>query len=285
MLLKNILAEYRFRKGRRYRDVDLLKLASRSSRPTNRAAIELAKLGVPDQICNSLLMNLDALRTYADRNISDETTSILQLAIKYLHDSRGQFFQDVAALYFSKGKRDGFFVEVGTGDGERLSNTFMLEKNFGWRGLMFEPNRDFSNSIKKCRTAILDCRAAFSSDGNILNFTENEDAGELSALTKFSENGGQPKGQQYEVQCITLNTAFKEHAVPTTIDFMSIDTEGAEFEVLTGLDLTKYDVRFLVVEHNGNMQKMQQIAGHLDNYGYTEVCSEISCIDGWFLRR
>lgn len=286
MLLKRIAAEYQFRKGRRTKDIALLQLASSNSHNTNRAAMELAKLGVPDQVCGSLLMNLDTLRTYSDRaSVSGDTVEVLQLAIQHLQDSRGQFFQDVAALYFTGGKRNGFFVEVGTGDGERLSNTFMLERKFGWRGLLFEPNRQFYSDVRQCRSAIVDCRAAYSSDGETLTFLESAIAGELSTLSQFADTDNSQRGKQYEVECVTLNTAFFQNNVPNEIDFLSIDTEGSEMNVLSGLDLNKYDIKFIVVEHNGDLAKKNIIVNHLTDFGYSEVCKEVSCIDAWMVKR
>lgn len=286
MLLKKLAAEYQFRKGRRDKDIALLQLASSKSQNTNRAAVELAKLGVPDQVCGSLLMNLDTLRTYSDRaSLSDDTVEVLQCAIQHLQNSRGKFFQDVAALFFSGKKRNGFFVEVGTGDGERLSNTFMLERSYGWKGVLFEPNRQFGDSIRKCRSAILDCRAAFSCDNKTLNFIENSSAGELSTLSQYAEDEQVSPQSQYAVDCVTLNTAFEQHRVPSSIDFLSIDTEGSEIDVLSGLDLERYDVKFMVIEHNGDVSKKEKIIKHLASFGYMEVCREVSCIDAWMVKR
>lgn len=285
MLLKKLAAEYQFRKGRRNKDIGMLQLASSNSRSSNRAAVELAKLGVPDQVCGSLLMNLDTLRTYSDRlSVSEDTVEVLQLSIQHLQHSRGQFFQDVAALYFSGLKRNGYFVEVGTGDGERLSNTFMLEKSYGWTGVLFEPNRQFSEEIRNCRSATLDCRAAYSKDNESLTFVENPSAGELSTLSQYAESESGTAGKTYTVDCITLNSAFQQHNVPTQIDFLSIDTEGSEIDVLSGLDLGKYDIKFMVVEHNGDLKKKREIVSHLLSYGYREVCKEVSCIDAWMVK-
>lgn len=286
MLLKKLAAEYQFRKGRRDKDITLLKLASSNSVNANRAAVELAKLGVPDQVCGSLLMNLDTLRTYNDRStVSDDTMEVLQWAIRHLQHSRGQFFQDVAALYFSGGKKNGLFVEVGTGDGERLSNTFMLERHHGWTGVLFEPNRQFSNEIRKCRSSVLDCRAAYSCDNKTLKFVENSSAGELSTLSQYAGSENAFLGNQYEVDCVTLNTAFQQHHLPAEIDFLSVDTEGSEMDVLSGLDLNKYDIKFMVVEHNGDCVKKQEIVSFLTAFGYSEVCKEVSCIDAWMVKR
>jgi FkbM family methyltransferase len=285
VLLKRIAAEYQFRRGRREKDVAMLQLAARNAARTNRAAIELAKLGVPDQICGSLLNSLDTLRTYADQSpMSEDTVEVLQLALEHLKESRGQFFQDVAALHFSGRKRNGFFVEVGTGDGQRLSNSYMLEKCYGWQGLLFEPNRQFHQSISQCRTATLDRRAAYSQDGQQLTFVENALAGELSSLSNYAESDSRQRGHEYVVDCVTLNTAFSCHQVPKQIDFLSLDTEGSELDVLAGLDLDEYNVQFLVIEHNGDLNKKRSIDAHLSKYGYREVCPEVSCIDSWMVR-
>ena len=47
----------------------------------------------------------------------------------------GQLKQDLECLEYFKNKKDGFFVDIGAGNGKDLSNTYLLEKNFGWKGM------------------------------------------------------------------------------------------------------------------------------------------------------
>lgn len=285
-MFKKILAEFNFRSGRRQHDSAKLALAARQDRYNIRAAIELSRMGQPDAICQSLMLTLAGLRDFAITNeMADNAKDFMELALQQLEQSRGQCFQDIAALYFSGKKQNGFFVEVGTGNGEQLSNTFMLEKSFGWTGILFEPDRRFHESIKTLRMANLDDRPVYSCDDKVMEFLEVSNAGELSTLSEFRRADGRfRKGSRHEVRTTTLNSAFKLHNAPCDIDYISIDTEGSELEVLQGLDLHHYHVRFLTIEHNFEENKKEAIQAYLAPFGYRTVLEEFSHMDIWLVR-
>ena len=56
-----------------------------------------------------------------------------------IKNTKSQINQDIFVLYTLNWKRNGFFVEFGATDGMDLSNTYLLEKDFGWRGILSEP--------------------------------------------------------------------------------------------------------------------------------------------------
>ena len=66
--------------------------------------------------------------------------------------SHAQFFQDLWVVYESKGLKDGFFVEFGAMDGVSLSNSYYLEKTFGWRGILAEPLPSWHAELQLPRT-------------------------------------------------------------------------------------------------------------------------------------
>jgi FkbM family methyltransferase len=284
-MFKKIMAEINFRRGRRQQDTAKLALAATQDRYNIRSAMELSKMGSPDAICQSILLTFAGLRDFAINNPLDSAArDFMQLALQELEHSRGQCFQDIAALYFSKKKRSGFFVEVGTGNGELLSNTFMLEKRFGWQGILFEPDRRFHESIGKLRTAKLDERPVYSCDDKVLQFLEVSRAGELSTLSEFRREDGRFRfGSMREVKTTSLNTAFSLHNAPREIDYISIDTEGSELEVLQGLDFNKYKVGFLTIEHNFVAGKKEAFAEFLAPFGFKPVLTEFSNQDIWLV--
>ena len=285
-MFKKIAAEINFRRGRRLGDVSYLKLAARQDFYNSRAANELARLGVPDQILLSLMLSMSGVRDAAQTaDISDDVWRILQLAIQYIKECKGQYFQDIAGLHFSGKKTGGVFVEVGTGNGTHLSNTYLMEKHFAWKGILFEPDRRFHPSIQANRSAILDTRAAFSEDGLKLTFVEAAEGGELSSLQGFHFGGKKREGTAYEAKTVTLTTALDEQQFPKEIDFMSIDTEGSELEVLRGLDLNRYNVKFLTIEHNLDSVKKEKILSYLQPFGYRQACAELSHIDIWLVKQ
>lgn len=286
LMFKKILAEFNFRSGRRQHDSAKLALAARQDRYNIRAAMELSRMGQPDAICQSLMLTLAGLRDFAIKNeMANTAKDFMELALQQLEHSRGQCFQDIAALYFSRKKQNGFFVEVGTGNGEQLSNSFMLEKSFGWKGILFEPDRRFHDSISGLRTSILDRRPVYCRDDEAMEFLEVSSSGELSTLNKFRRADGRFRtGSRHEVKTTTLNSAFKLHNAPRDIDYISIDTEGSELEVLQGLDFNQYHIGFLTIEHNFEMEKRCAVAEYLAPFGFRPVLEEFSYQDIWLVR-
>lgn len=213
-----------------------------------------------------------------------QAAQVKRLAAK----AEGQLLQDVVALLITGERSDGYFVEVGVGEGRRISNTYMLERDLGWTGLLVEPNRSSHGTIAANRTAILCPEAAFREDGQILTFDEHED-GEYSRLSDHTEakaEGG--VSQSYTVETITLNTLFERHNAPTEIDFVSIDTEGSEVAVLEGLDPQRWQVKVFAIEHNFEAEKLAAIKDWMRNAGYRRAFAdhfEYDCIyvqaDAW----
>ena len=62
----------------------------------------------------------------------------------------GQAFQDLFAYQITK-KRDGTFLEIGSNEPIYCNNTFLLENEFNWKGIMVEYNSMFYDSYKRLR--------------------------------------------------------------------------------------------------------------------------------------
>ena len=121
---------------------------------------------------------------------------------------KSQLLQDVFVLLKLDFKKKGFFVEFGVGDGLNLSNTYMLEKEFKWKGIISEPARKFHKKIEVNRkNIILDKRAVFRVSGQKLLFNETEN-GEFSTLNQFSNSDlnahERKKGNKYYVETVSL---------------------------------------------------------------------------------
>lgn len=71
-----------------------------------------------------------------------------------------------------------------------------------------------------------------------------------------------------KVETRTLNSMLKAADAPFQIDYLSLDTEGSELEVLQGVDLEKYRFGFITVEHNWVEPKRTQIKQLLESNGY-----------------
>jgi class 3 adenylate cyclase len=90
-------------------------------------------------------------------------------------------------------------------------------------------------------------------------------------------------GKRYEVGTVSLTELLDEHRAPRRIDFLSIDTEGSELEILQGFDFTRYDVRIIVVEHNHTARR-EAIHGLLTGNGFRRKFETCSKQDDWYVR-
>lgn len=204
--------------------------------------------------------------------------------IDMLPHAQGQLLQDMFALLASRGRREGTFVEVGVGNGRDISNTYLLEKELAWNGILVEPNQSSHGSIREFRKAKLETRAAASKSGLKLEFEEVTDDGELSRLSGAQgRTVDESMIKRYEVETVTLNEIFREAGMPSHIDFMSLDTEGSELDILAGLDLDHYVFSALAIEHNFNQEKLNSLRQLLLPRGYRQVFENITSFDAWFV--
>lgn len=195
-------------------------------------------------------------------------------------NSKAQLDQDLAALAVSGMKRNGYFVEFGATDGETLSNTYLLEKQFGWTGILAEPGLEWQSKLQANRNVTISDKAVWSESGKTFEFLENS---ELSTLLEF-KNSDQHirKGRTYEVSTTSLNDLLDSNNAPSYIDFLSVDTEGSELEVLSAFDFSRYKFGFICVEHNYTTAR-QKILQLMESSGYRRVLEDVSEWDDWFV--
>ena len=127
----------------------------------------------------------EILRFRKDLNLLFDT--ILEGKGRSALESKSQLKQDIFVLLETNFKTDGFFVEFGATDGINLSNTFLLEKEFHWDGILAEPNTQWHKDLKNNRSAKIETNCVWSKSGETLNFMELEDK-EFSTIEEFSDN-------------------------------------------------------------------------------------------------
>ena len=172
---------------------------------------------------------------------------------------------------------NGTYIEIGANDGLSQSNTWWLERDRGWSGLLIEPalnrflelvrNRGSKNSFA--------CTACMSPDyvGDHINliYADLMSTSEVPDLVKL-EPESHTSGLQdesisrvrFSAPVTTLSALIDTFGLPNTIDFLSVDVEGAELHVLGGLDLTRHHVRHLLVE----TRDQDSVAQWLEHFGY-----------------
>jgi FkbM family methyltransferase len=158
----------------------------------------------------------------------------------------------------------GFFLELGGLDGLRYSNTALLEKKAGWRGILIEPNPTEFHKMVQNRPNSININAAIcSTQGTVHYISSKSGAGgavggiwEFMAPTFRSQwYPGMTQESMYkeamEISCAPLNTLLTRFGL-RHIDFWSLDVEGGELEVLETMDFSQVSVGVIVVEQDGH---------------------------------
>lgn len=184
------------------------------------------------------------------------------LLLSTLHAGyRGQVGQDkyLNENYFHN-KKNGVFIDIGAYDGITHSNTYFFEKDLGWCGICFEPK----SSVFAQLTAVRDClciNACVGETDGTLDFIEVSGAPEmLSGPAKsydprhferlkreVARDGGSITIKK--VPCVPLNKILDQYAI-SVVDFLSLDTEGSELEILRSIDFNKVYIYAIAVENN-----------------------------------
>ncbi|HWP26705.1 MAG TPA: FkbM family methyltransferase [Xanthobacteraceae bacterium] len=157
------------------------------------------------------------------------------------HDQEPQLVRE-----FFGGARNGYFVEVGANDPHALSQTWHLEQ-LGWTGVLVEPQPDLAARLVRARTASVFAVACTSPEhaGRTMPFYL---AGPHSALDRDRMTHGAQPARVIEVPTRTLDSILQEAGAPSPIDFLSIDVEGHELEVLRGFSFARWRPRLIVIE-------------------------------------
>ena len=179
--------------------------------------------------------------------------------------------QDAWVAKLLEYKRDGYFLEIGAWDGIATSNTYFFETELGWKGICVEAKAEPFGLLQKNRSSI-NVNAAISDYDGTCHFGEFR-----------IERSGVP------TVCMTLDTLLERHHAPAAIDYLSLDIEGSEYQALLGLDLGKWDISVMTIEHNvyfAGPANKDRIFDLLSNNGYVRVIDDAKCLDDtdarWF---
>lgn len=157
-------------------------------------------------------------------------------------------------------KKDGVFVDIGAYDGRTLSNTLFFEKELGWRGICVEPNPIPYEKLVKERSCICVNGCVTDTSGE-MPFMKVSSAPEMLSglVSKYdSRHLDRIKSEAaidgatteiIQVKCYVLNDLLKENKIDH-IDYLSIDTEGGEYDILKSIDFDKVDIDIIDVENN-----------------------------------
>ena len=252
------------------------------------ATAYLAYLAGKSAVLRRMLFNsirLNRLETERFRNLAEYR--FLSYVFLNRNESKSQILQDLWVCYELNEKREGFFVELGATNGLVNSNTWLLENKLQWKGILAEPNPFWHSLLTVNCNSTVDHRCVHSVSGEMVSFLATEDSDpELSSIAAFA-NGDhfaevRASVTPIQVKTVSLNDLLLEHNAPADIDYLSIDTEGSEYEILSHFDFGRYRVNLISVEQNRNTEA--KIESLLRRHGFRRVFKEFSQWDGWYIQ-
>lgn len=185
---------------------------------------------------------------------------------------------DIKILPYLQDIKNGFFIEAGALDGLFMSNTKLLE-DLGWDGILVEPSKKAADSCSKNRKVLVERCALVSKqyvgDTVMGDFVLDGEygIGAWSSINRYAY------GQQAEglfnafitkVPARTLESILIERDIKK-VDFLSLDVEGYELEVLKGIDLNYFEVTYILVEVNLRDYTLEEMDAYLGLFGYKNL--------------
>ena len=180
-----------------------------------------------------------------------------------------------------KGHTSGFYVDVGAHDGVSINNTLYFEKTHQWTGINIEPIKKVFDNLMINRPTNINLNCAVCNNDGETEFICNTGYTEMISGIKdtfddrhfqrlYSENA--EMGSTTEVIRVNtkrLETIFDEHRV-SHVNYLSIDVEGAEFEVIKSINFSKVFIDVIGFENNYEDVSVPIVA-YLENQGYKVI--------------
>ena len=206
-------------------------------------------------------------------------------------DNKDEFIFDMF------GKTKSYFVDVGASDGIYGSNTYSLEKR-GWEGLCVEAHPDLVTELGKNRSCKIEPSLVGKEKENVVFALQLEEChakgfvvGNTYGGFSHSWRGGSrivenrkektfiSKGEMIEMQTTPLTEILDKHNSPTYIELLDIDTEGNDYNVLEGINWNKYRFASILIEGEGDEDKIKQKLEALDYVMVQKFAQEHLYID------
>lgn len=209
-----------------------------------------------------------------------------QQLLEYISESKSQIRQDLFVLSRLNFKQQGCFVEFGATNGYDLSNAYLMGKEFNWSAILAEPALIWHKELKKNQRCNIETDCVWKDSASNLTFNQVAVA-ELSTINSYSNTDGRREarrdGRTYSVKTISLNDLLSKYNAPRHIDYLSIDTEGSEYEILSHFDFSKHTFQIISCEHNYTPMR-ENLYELLTNHGYQRVFETLSLFDDWYVK-
>lgn len=197
------------------------------------------------------------------------------------HSQHGEDFFIWQRLEF---KPEGTYIEIGAYDGVSLSNSLFFEQ-IGWKGMLVEAHPDLVDACRKSRPDASVVHAALGEkDGGKVTFSMVRGSVGLDTLSFVSTNdrhrrrieANHGRIEIVDVPARNLESLLAESGI-REVDWISVDVEGAELDVLKGAGLNRFRPKIILVEDNSGGVDTS-VTDYLDQFGY-QLEQTIGCND------
>lgn len=182
--------------------------------------------------------------------------------------SYSQEGEDIILMRIFNGQSNGFYVDVGAHHPMRFSNTYKFYK-LGWQGINIEPNPDTFNLLKRYRAKDINLNCGVAKEKSRLEYYMFDEPAlntfdrEVSR-SRISNNSKQIKTMHIDV--LSLADILNNYIPPNQrIDFLTVDVEGMDLDVLKSNDWKKYRPNWVLVEQL-NLEDIENLDFELHRY-------------------
>ncbi len=155
----------------------------------------------------------------------------------------GEFAEDVFINRLFKDNFDGTYVDVGCYHPFKGSLTARLYKK-NWNGINIDISKTSIDLFKMVRKRDINLNVAISDFDGETSYFENSLINQQNSLIKKDD-----KQNEVKIECLTLNTVLKKNNFEN-FDYLNIDVEGSELNVIKGINLKKYRPILITIENN-----------------------------------
>jgi len=207
-------------------------------------------------------------------------------------DSQDQFLEE----NIFHGFKNGIFVDVGAHDGVSYNNTFYFEQANGWNGINIEANPDIYSLLVKNRPSCINLSCAVANTEGTAEFYKNKGGTEmLSGLVqqyhplhterlKRETETSDSSTEIIQVPTKRLASIFDEHMIHH-VHYLSIDVEGAEYDVIQSIDFDKVKIDVIGYETNYKDTGSNAILQYLESKGYVLIQENNTSLDTFVIHK